>query len=98
MITNQKAKELIQETIENLLTGHDNLFHAISEIKNTGLRIDLDIIKQEIDTVREKLEDIVYPAADDLPTELPIIGLVTQEEMYRFTTDDKSVVFSSANH
>ncbi len=83
-MTNE-TKKLLEDADEYLDKAYKSIRIAISDLrKDKDMQIRIQPILTEIDKAKQDLEQLLYPASDI--------------EIYRFTTEDKSVVFTEANH
>ncbi len=84
-MTNE-TKDLLEKANEALDVASKNVRIVISDLRDDKAeQIPLQTILNKIDKAKQELEELLYPAVSDV-------------EMFRFTTGEKSVVFSSANH
>lgn len=81
----KETKDLLERANGSLDVAYKNVRIAISDLRDEAISENLKVILMEIDQSKRKLENLLYPPKSDV-------------EIFRFVTDEKSVVFSEANH
>jgi len=80
----KETRELFEKIDEDLYIAYKNVRIVISELKDEDISEGLIYANMRIDEAKQEIEKL--------------LGSVSNVEIFRLTTDDKSVVFSEANH
>ncbi len=82
---NKEARELLDRANESLWVAYKNIRIAIADLQDESVSKDLRDILIEIDKQKQEIEKLLYPAVSDV-------------EIFKLTTPEKSWRFSEANH
>ena len=82
---NKEVRELLEKANDNLDKAYKSFRIAISDMRDDeGVNKELKAILIEIDQAKRKLEHLLYPISD--------------VEIFKLVTSDKTWFFSKANH
>ena len=82
---NKETRELLERANESLDVAYKNIRIAISDLRDSTFSEGLKKILTDIDKQKQEIEKLLNPVVSDV-------------EIFRFTTDEKSWRFSEANH
>jgi len=82
---NKETRELLERANESLDVAYKYIRIAISDLRDSTFSEDLKKILTDIDKKKQEIEKLLNPVVSDV-------------EIFRFTTDKKSWRFSEANH